>query len=93
MTRRYAPPDPRPWKADEHHRALRKETERKNPGFSWQQAVLLGLVGVGMLFSVERNLEKHEKRSQESEERRRRESERGKDRDGHGGSSRRGSSW
>lgn len=85
MTKRFAPPDPRPWKADEHNRALRKETEKQNPGFGWQPAILLGLIGASILFSVERNLGKHEQKTAEKEERRRREAERGEDRGGRGG--------
>jgi hypothetical protein len=53
-------PDPRPDKADPHHRERRKKIEEKNPGFGWKKMLVLGLAAVTLLMDVPREVEKHE---------------------------------
>jgi hypothetical protein len=55
-------PDPRPAKADPHHRQLRKKIEEKNEGFGWKKSLVLALVGITLLFNVPKDVEKHEKK-------------------------------
>ncbi|EON96600.1 hypothetical protein UCRPA7_7908 [Phaeoacremonium minimum UCRPA7] len=65
MGRRFAPPDPRPSKADPHHRAKRKELEKDH--FEWVPGVILGLMGVTLMMNVEKQVEKYEQRHKEKE--------------------------
>lgn len=79
-------PDPRPSRAAQHHRNVRKEMERENPGFDWTTLVVLGLTAVASAINVEKEVEKREARhleekGQERERPRRRE----RNRHGHTG--------
>lgn len=66
--RRYAPPDPRPGKADAQAREARQSIEKDIGGFDWTPVVILGVMGATTLFSFDRAIQKHEKRHEEREE-------------------------
>ncbi|KAK4095605.1 hypothetical protein PCL_01832 [Purpureocillium lilacinum] len=55
---RMAPPDPRPSRADPHHRSHRKSKEKESGGFDWGEGIALALIGATALFSIDRHLEK-----------------------------------
>ncbi|OTB06385.1 hypothetical protein M426DRAFT_21167 [Hypoxylon sp. CI-4A] len=78
---RLSPPDPRsilPSRAHPEHRSRRKELEKEHP-FSWTGPLVLGMIGVGLAWNIENQVQKHEERKdkeqregKENEERRRR---------------------
>ncbi|KAI2618864.1 hypothetical protein GGR54DRAFT_640404 [Hypoxylon sp. NC1633] len=81
---RLAPVDPRgylPSRAHPEHRSARKELEKEHP-FGWTEPLLLGMLGVGLVWNIEKQVQKHEERKdreeqqgKEREERRRRKRE------------------
>ncbi|XXG94436.1 hypothetical protein Hte_000693 [Hypoxylon texense] len=76
-----SPVDPRgylPSKAHPEHRSHRKELEKEHP-FGWTEPLVLGMLGIGLAWNIEKQVQKHEERKdkeeqeqKEREERRRR---------------------
>ena len=58
---RIVPPDPRPSRADPHHRGHRKSKEKECGGFDWTQGVALVLIGATAAFSIDKTLAKKRK--------------------------------
>ncbi|KAH6659779.1 hypothetical protein BKA67DRAFT_652995 [Truncatella angustata] len=64
-----APPDPRkllPRNADPEHRGMRKELEKKH-GYGYTEPLILGLLGIGLVWNIENQVAKHEERKDEAE--------------------------
>ncbi|KAI5866938.1 hypothetical protein GGS23DRAFT_593670 [Durotheca rogersii] len=79
-----APADPRtylPSRAHPQHRSARKELERRQPGFDWTPPLVLGLIGVGLAWDIEKQVRRAEERHAREEEQER---ERERERDGGG---------
>lgn len=74
------PVDPRPSKADEVQRKVRKELEQKHGGFTWMPYVGLGLTGLLLAMNVPKEVEKCEKKHKGREHSREREGERNRER-------------
>ncbi|KAI2617534.1 hypothetical protein GGS26DRAFT_576474 [Hypomontagnella submonticulosa] len=80
-----SPPNPRnylPSRAHPEHRSRRKELEKEHP-FGWTEPLVLGMLGIGLAWNIEKQVQKHEERkdreeqeAKEKEERRRRRRER-----------------
>ncbi|KAI1852437.1 hypothetical protein JX266_002615 [Neoarthrinium moseri] len=87
---KFTPPDPRkvlPSRADPEHRSKRKELEKKH-GYGYTEPLVLAMLGVGLVWNIENQVSKHEKRKEEEEEReKQREERRRRRRDDHGRSS------
>ncbi|KAI6093574.1 hypothetical protein F4821DRAFT_252579 [Hypoxylon rubiginosum] len=76
-----SPVNPRgylPSNAHPEHRSARKELEKQHP-FGWTEPLILGMLGVGLAWNIEKQVQKHEERKdkeeqeqKEREERRRR---------------------
>ncbi|KAI1381738.1 hypothetical protein F4677DRAFT_2011 [Hypoxylon crocopeplum] len=76
-----SPVDPRgylPSRAHPEHRSTRKELEKQHP-FGWTEPLILGMLGVGLAWNIEKQVKKHEDRKdreererEERDERRRR---------------------
>ncbi|KAI1766197.1 hypothetical protein GGR53DRAFT_464599 [Hypoxylon sp. FL1150] len=76
-----SPVNPRgylPSHAHPEHRSARKELEKEHP-FGWTEPLILGMIGVGLAWNIEKQVQKHEERKdreekeqKEREERRRR---------------------
>lgn len=67
-----------PSKAHPEHRSYRKELEKQHP-FGWTEPLVLGMLGIGLAWNIEKQVHKHEERKdkeeqeqKEREERRRR---------------------
>ncbi|KAI1638512.1 hypothetical protein F4809DRAFT_244534 [Biscogniauxia mediterranea] len=71
-----SPADPRkymPSRADPEHRSRRKQLEKEHP-FGWQTPVILGMLGVGLAWNIEKEVQKHEERKdKEKQDQRKRE--------------------
>ncbi|KAI1487740.1 hypothetical protein F5X96DRAFT_126138 [Biscogniauxia mediterranea] len=71
-----SPADPRkymPSRADPEHRSRRKQIEKDHP-FGWQAPVILGMLGVGLAWNIEKEVQKHEERKdKEKQDQRKRE--------------------
>ncbi|OTA91663.1 hypothetical protein M434DRAFT_32534 [Hypoxylon sp. CO27-5] len=76
-----SPVNPRsylPSNAHPEHRSRRKQLEKEHP-FGWKEPLVLGLLGIGLAWNIEKQVQKHEERKEreeqeekEREERRRR---------------------
>ncbi|KAI2465502.1 hypothetical protein F4781DRAFT_23855 [Annulohypoxylon bovei var. microspora] len=73
-----APANPRnymPSRAHPEHRSARKELEKEHP-FDWTGPIVLGMLGIGLAWDIEKQVKKREERKdkeeQEREDRRRR---------------------
>ncbi|KAI1779770.1 hypothetical protein F4818DRAFT_437074 [Hypoxylon cercidicola] len=67
-----------PSNAHPEHRSARKELEKQHP-FGWTEPLVLGMLGIGLAWNIEKQVQKHEERKgreeqeqEEREERRRR---------------------
>ncbi|ORY63217.1 uncharacterized protein BCR38DRAFT_485979 [Pseudomassariella vexata] len=61
------PPDPRnvlPSRADPHHRAIRKDLEKKH-GYGYTEPLVLAMLGVGLIWNIENQVSKREERKEE----------------------------
>ncbi|KAI0177891.1 hypothetical protein BJ166DRAFT_35026 [Pestalotiopsis sp. NC0098] len=68
---RFAPPDPRkvlPSRADPEHRSRRKELEKEH-GYGYTEPLILAALGIGLIWNIEQQVEKHEKRKDEDSSR------------------------
>ncbi|KAI1394109.1 uncharacterized protein F4822DRAFT_37019 [Hypoxylon trugodes] len=60
------PADPRtylPSRAHPEHRSHRKQLEKEHP-FSWTEPLVLGMLGVGLAWNIEKQVRKHEERKE-----------------------------
>ncbi|KAI0154963.1 hypothetical protein GGR57DRAFT_502148 [Xylariaceae sp. FL1272] len=74
-----SPPDPRnllPSRADPEHRQRRKQLEKEHP-FGFTEVAVLSMIGVGLLWDMEKQVQKHEEKhhKEEAEKRKREERE------------------
>ncbi|KAI1409085.1 hypothetical protein F5Y13DRAFT_170638 [Hypoxylon sp. FL1857] len=64
-----SPVDPRgylPSRAHPEHRSRRKELEKEHP-FGWKEPLVLGLLGIGLAWNIEKQVQKHEERKEREE--------------------------
>ncbi|KAI0843159.1 hypothetical protein F5Y06DRAFT_82063 [Hypoxylon sp. FL0890] len=65
-----SPVDPReylPSRAHPEHRSRRKEIEKEHP-FGWKEPLVLGLLGIGLAWNIEKQVQKHEERKDKEEQ-------------------------
>ncbi|KAI0852706.1 hypothetical protein F5Y00DRAFT_178566 [Daldinia vernicosa] len=65
-----APVNPRnymPSRADPEHRSRRKELEKEHP-FTWKEPLVLGMIGIGLAWNIEKQVQKREERKEREEQ-------------------------
>ncbi|KAI0117204.1 hypothetical protein F4814DRAFT_279574 [Daldinia grandis] len=65
-----APVNPRnymPSRAHPEHRSRRKELEKEHP-FTWKEPLVLGMIGIGLAWNIEKQVQKREERKEREEQ-------------------------
>ncbi|KAI2776101.1 hypothetical protein F4815DRAFT_485899 [Daldinia loculata] len=65
-----APVNPRnymPSRAHPEHRSRRKELEKEHP-FTWKEPLVLGMIGIGLAWNIEKQVQKNEERKEREEQ-------------------------
>lgn len=56
-----------PSNAHPEHRSKRKQLEKEHP-FGWKEPLVLGLIGIGLAWNIEKQVQKHEERKEREEQ-------------------------
>ncbi|KAI1804144.1 hypothetical protein F4811DRAFT_521709 [Daldinia bambusicola] len=76
-----APVNPRnylPSRAHPEHRSRRKQLEKEHP-FTWKEPLVLGLIGIGLAWNIEKQVQKHEERKEREEQQQQQQQQQGRD--------------